>query len=73
MENVNAVEISVGYNPLICNGQVRVKIVSTDFADLLVVFASAMYRNSDLRILVKQSIEFLASNEFKDIAQQEGL
>lgn len=73
MENVGAVKIEIEYNPGKSNGSLRVNIDSQEFIDTMIAFTFALHRDDRLRILVKQSLDFLVSAEFKEIIQSGGL
>lgn len=73
MENVNAVKIEIEFDPGKQSGALRVNLDHKEFVDLLIVFTAALHRDERLRVLVKQSINFLVSDEFKEVIQKGGL
>ena len=73
MENVNAVKIEIEFTPDKENGSLRINLDHKEFVDLLIVFTAALHRDERLRVLVKQSINFLVSDEFRGIIQKGGL
>lgn len=59
MENVGPVKIEIEYDPLMFNGTIRVNIESLNFVDNMLVITMALRKDDRLRMLVKQSIDFL--------------
>lgn len=73
MDLVNAVKIEIEFEPDKSGGQLRVEINSKEYLDSLVVFTNALYRDKRLRLLVQESLEFLASPDFKQVIEKHGL
>lgn len=73
MESVHAVKIEIEYTPGKESAGLRINFDHQDYVDLLIVFTTALHRDDRLRMLVKQSVNFLVSDEFKEVIKQGGL